>query len=100
MSTEGGRMGPGGSGSNPEPARGCPSWEKWHGAQGVGHMVAPGAKGLLFCGQVAPVSTGPWPALRSLLHRNLVYRTHQPARWGQLQAVQDRVVGGGSCMMF
>lgn len=43
------------------------------------------SKGLLFCGQVAPGSTGPWPALRSLLHRNLVYRTHQPARWGQLQ---------------
>ncbi|XP_008145163.2 crossover junction endonuclease MUS81 isoform X1 [Eptesicus fuscus] len=30
---------------------------------------------------VAPGSTGPWPALRSLLHRNLVYRTHQPARY-------------------
>lgn len=47
------------------------------------------SKGPLFCEQVAPGSTGPWPALRSLLHRNLVYRTHQPARWGQLQAVQD-----------
>ncbi|ELK24326.1 Crossover junction endonuclease MUS81 [Myotis davidii] len=31
--------------------------------------------------RVAPGSTGPWPALRSLLHRNLVYRTHQPARY-------------------
>ncbi|CAK6449745.1 unnamed protein product [Pipistrellus nathusii] len=30
---------------------------------------------------VAPGSTGPWPALRSLLHRNLVCRTHQPARY-------------------
>ncbi|XP_023620870.1 crossover junction endonuclease MUS81 isoform X2 [Myotis lucifugus] len=30
---------------------------------------------------VAPGRTGPWPALRSLLHRNLVYRTHQPARY-------------------
>ncbi|XP_059566036.1 crossover junction endonuclease MUS81 isoform X1 [Myotis daubentonii] len=31
--------------------------------------------------RVAPGRTGPWPALRSLLHRNLVYRTHQPARY-------------------
>ncbi|XP_045429710.1 crossover junction endonuclease MUS81 isoform X2 [Pipistrellus kuhlii] len=30
---------------------------------------------------VAPGSPGPWPALRSLLHRNLVCRTHQPARY-------------------
>ncbi|XP_036113889.1 crossover junction endonuclease MUS81 isoform X2 [Molossus molossus] len=30
---------------------------------------------------VAPVSARPWPALRSLLHRNLVFRTHQPARY-------------------
>ncbi|XP_005864319.1 PREDICTED: crossover junction endonuclease MUS81 isoform X2 [Myotis brandtii] len=30
---------------------------------------------------VAPGRTGPWPALRSLLHRNLVYRTQQPARY-------------------
>ncbi|XP_070283643.1 crossover junction endonuclease MUS81 isoform X2 [Myotis yumanensis] len=30
---------------------------------------------------VAPGSSGPWPALRSLLHRNLVYRTQQPARY-------------------
>ncbi|XP_059003436.1 crossover junction endonuclease MUS81 isoform X7 [Mustela lutreola] len=29
---------------------------------------------------VAPGSTRPWPALRSLLHRNLVLRTHRPAR--------------------
>lgn len=60
----------------------------------------PGLSKGLFCGQVAPGSTGPWPALRSLLHRNLVYRTHQPARWGQLQVVQDQEVGGRSCMMF
>ncbi|XP_022261345.1 crossover junction endonuclease MUS81 isoform X2 [Canis lupus familiaris] len=36
------------------------------------------------CAQKAPRvalgSTRPWPALRSLLHRNLVLRTHQPAR--------------------
>ncbi|KAM6158129.1 crossover junction endonuclease MUS81 [Rhynchocyon petersi] len=31
--------------------------------------------------KVAPGSTQPWPALRSLLHRNLVLRTHQPARY-------------------
>ncbi|XP_044617860.2 crossover junction endonuclease MUS81 [Equus asinus] len=31
--------------------------------------------------RVAPGSTRPWPALRSLLHRNLVLRTHQPARY-------------------
>ncbi|XP_058161136.1 crossover junction endonuclease MUS81 isoform X2 [Dasypus novemcinctus] len=30
---------------------------------------------------VAPASAGPWPALRSLLHRNLILRTHQPARY-------------------
>lgn len=30
---------------------------------------------------VAPGSARPWPALRSLLHRNLVFRTHQPARY-------------------
>ncbi|KAM8928695.1 crossover junction endonuclease MUS81 isoform 4-T4 [Lycaon pictus] len=38
------------------------------------------------CAQKAPRvalgSTRPWPALRSLLHRNLVLRTHQPARAG------------------
>lgn len=31
--------------------------------------------------RVAPGSAQPWPALRSLLHRNLVFRTHRPARW-------------------
>ncbi|XP_045749213.1 crossover junction endonuclease MUS81 isoform X5 [Mirounga angustirostris] len=31
--------------------------------------------------KVAPGSTRPWPALRSLLHRNLVLRTHRPARY-------------------
>lgn len=30
---------------------------------------------------VAPGSARPWPALRSLLHRNLVLRTHEPARY-------------------
>lgn len=30
---------------------------------------------------VASGSARPWPALRSLLHRNLVLRTHQPARY-------------------
>lgn len=39
--------------------------------------------------RVAPGSARPWPALRSLLHRNLVLRTHQPARWGQLQEIQE-----------
>ncbi|XP_047735359.1 crossover junction endonuclease MUS81 isoform X3 [Prionailurus viverrinus] len=29
--------------------------------------------------RAAPGSARPWPALRSLLHRNLVLRTHQPA---------------------
>uniref|UniRef100_A0A8C0R1F7 Crossover junction endonuclease MUS81 n=1 Tax=Canis lupus dingo TaxID=286419 RepID=A0A8C0R1F7_CANLU len=38
-------------------------------------------EGLLSYGQVALGSTRPWPALRSLLHRNLVLRTHQPARY-------------------
>ncbi|CAD7679977.1 unnamed protein product [Nyctereutes procyonoides] len=37
------------------------------------------------CAQKAPRvalgSTRPWPTLRSLLHRNLVLRTHQPARY-------------------
>ncbi|XP_040495367.1 crossover junction endonuclease MUS81 isoform X1 [Ursus maritimus] len=31
--------------------------------------------------RVAPGSTRPWPALRSLLYRNLVLRTHRPARY-------------------
>ncbi|KFO28395.1 crossover junction endonuclease MUS81 isoform X2 [Fukomys damarensis] len=31
--------------------------------------------------RIAPRSSRPWPALRSLLHRNLVLRTHQPARY-------------------
>ncbi|XP_032735376.1 crossover junction endonuclease MUS81 isoform X1 [Lontra canadensis] len=31
--------------------------------------------------RVAPGSTRPWPALRSLLHRNLVLRSHRPARY-------------------
>ncbi|KAB1251394.1 Crossover junction endonuclease MUS81 [Camelus dromedarius] len=31
--------------------------------------------------RVAPGSARPWPALRSLLHRNLVLRTHRPARY-------------------
>ncbi|XP_035933489.1 structure-specific endonuclease subunit MUS81 [Halichoerus grypus] len=31
--------------------------------------------------KVAPGSARPWPALRSLLHRNLVLRTHRPARY-------------------
>ncbi|XP_010346642.3 crossover junction endonuclease MUS81 isoform X6 [Saimiri boliviensis] len=31
--------------------------------------------------KVAPGRARPWPALRSLLHRNLVLRTHQPARY-------------------
>ncbi|XP_023566398.1 crossover junction endonuclease MUS81 isoform X3 [Octodon degus] len=31
--------------------------------------------------EIAPLSSRPWPALRSLLHRNLVLRTHQPARY-------------------
>ncbi|XP_023374297.1 crossover junction endonuclease MUS81 isoform X3 [Otolemur garnettii] len=31
--------------------------------------------------QVVPGNARPWPALRSLLHRNLVLRTHQPARY-------------------
>ncbi|XP_057584414.1 crossover junction endonuclease MUS81 isoform X2 [Hippopotamus amphibius kiboko] len=31
--------------------------------------------------RVAPGSARPWPALRSLLRRNLVLRTHQPARY-------------------
>ncbi|XP_006860974.1 PREDICTED: crossover junction endonuclease MUS81 [Chrysochloris asiatica] len=31
--------------------------------------------------KVAPGSTRPWPVLRALLHRNLVLRTQQPARY-------------------
>ncbi|XP_007942950.1 crossover junction endonuclease MUS81 [Orycteropus afer afer] len=31
--------------------------------------------------RVVPGSARPWPALRSLLHRNLVFRTHHPARY-------------------
>nr|KAF6438326.1 MUS81 structure-specific endonuclease subunit [Molossus molossus] len=38
---------------------------------------------------VAPVSARPWPALRSLLHRNLVFRTHQPASGASEGRVQQ-----------
>ncbi|XP_021060836.1 crossover junction endonuclease MUS81 [Mus pahari] len=31
--------------------------------------------------RVVPGSSRPWPALRGLLHRNLVLRTHRPARY-------------------
>ncbi|XP_052048560.1 crossover junction endonuclease MUS81 isoform X2 [Apodemus sylvaticus] len=31
--------------------------------------------------KVVPGSSRPWPALRGLLHRNLVLRTHRPARY-------------------
>ncbi|XP_032747045.1 crossover junction endonuclease MUS81 isoform X3 [Rattus rattus] len=31
--------------------------------------------------RVVPESSRPWPALRGLLHRNLVLRTHRPARY-------------------
>lgn len=31
--------------------------------------------------EVAPGSSKPWPALRGLLHRNLVLRTHRPSRY-------------------
>ncbi|XP_021120226.1 crossover junction endonuclease MUS81 isoform X2 [Heterocephalus glaber] len=31
--------------------------------------------------RIDPRSSQPWPALRSLLHRNLVLRTHQPVRY-------------------
>ncbi|KAB0407497.1 hypothetical protein E2I00_007671, partial [Balaenoptera physalus] len=44
--------------------------------------------------RVAPGSARPWPALRSLLHRNLVLRTQQPARWGELREMQE--AGSGS----
>ncbi|XP_037695956.1 crossover junction endonuclease MUS81 [Choloepus didactylus] len=54
--------------------------------------LSPGSPGFLTkeqllqrCAQkaprVAPGSARPWPALRSLLHKNLILRTHQPARY-------------------
>lgn len=46
------------------------------------------SESFLSCPQIAPQSSQSWPALRSLLQRNLVLRTHQPARWGQLQGTQ------------
>ncbi|KAM5225351.1 crossover junction endonuclease MUS81 isoform 2-T3 [Hipposideros larvatus] len=38
---------------------------------------------------VAPGSARPWPALRSLLHRNLILRTHQPASGANEGSVQQ-----------
>ncbi|XP_051001856.1 crossover junction endonuclease MUS81 [Acomys russatus] len=35
--------------------------------------------------RVVPESSRPWPALRGLLHRNLVLRTHRPARYALTQ---------------
>ncbi|XP_037373449.1 crossover junction endonuclease MUS81 isoform X2 [Talpa occidentalis] len=50
-----------------------------------GHAYLTKEELLQRCAQKAPkVASGsarPWPALRSLLHRNLVLRTHQPARY-------------------
>ncbi|XP_069865842.1 crossover junction endonuclease MUS81 [Dipodomys merriami] len=50
-----------------------------------GHSFLTKEELLQRCGQkapkVAPGTTRPWPALRGLLHRNLVLRTHQPARF-------------------
>ncbi|CAD7670056.1 unnamed protein product [Nyctereutes procyonoides] len=50
-----------------------------------GHSFLTKEELLQRCAQKAPRvalgSTRPWPALRSLLHRNLVLRTHQPARY-------------------
>ncbi|CAK7308045.1 Crossover junction endonuclease MUS81 [Vulpes lagopus] len=50
-----------------------------------GHSFLTKEELLQRCAQKAPrVALGrtrPWPALRSLLHRNLVLRTHQPARY-------------------
>ncbi|XP_054426576.1 crossover junction endonuclease MUS81 isoform X2 [Pteronotus mesoamericanus] len=50
-----------------------------------GHSFLTKEQLLQRCAQEAPgVNPGnarPWPALRSLLHRNLVLRTHQPARY-------------------
>ncbi|XP_032345741.1 crossover junction endonuclease MUS81 isoform X3 [Camelus ferus] len=39
--------------------------------------------------RVAPGSARPWPALRSLLHRNLVLRTHRPASGANEGSVQQ-----------
>uniref|UniRef100_A0A2K6TYU7 Crossover junction endonuclease MUS81 n=1 Tax=Saimiri boliviensis boliviensis TaxID=39432 RepID=A0A2K6TYU7_SAIBB len=50
-----------------------------------GHQFLTKEEMLQRCAQkapkVAPGRARPWPALRSLLHRNLVLRTHQPARY-------------------
>ncbi|XP_004682673.1 PREDICTED: crossover junction endonuclease MUS81 isoform X2 [Condylura cristata] len=50
-----------------------------------GHSFLTKEELLQRCAQKAPKAASgsrqPWPALRSLLHRNLVLRTHQPARY-------------------
>ncbi|XP_048216752.1 crossover junction endonuclease MUS81 [Perognathus longimembris pacificus] len=50
-----------------------------------GHCFLTKEELLQRCGQKAPKvasgNTQPWPALRGLLHRNLVLRTHRPARF-------------------
>lgn len=72
-----------------------PSWEQavvW--GPGSWTHGSPRGYGSPPYGQVAPGNARTWPALRSLLHRNLVLKTHQPARWGQLQGMQE--AGNGS----
>nr|XP_055170934.1 crossover junction endonuclease MUS81 isoform X3 [Nyctereutes procyonoides] len=58
-----------------------------------GHSFLTKEELLQRCAQKAPRvalgSTRPWPALRSLLHRNLVLRTHQPASGASEGSVQQ-----------
>lgn len=61
-----------------------------HGARGSGPVVDLGAsKGFLPMNRWPWKCFPPWPALLLLLHRNLVLRTHQPARVGQTPRVRE-----------
>ncbi|KAM6160638.1 crossover junction endonuclease MUS81 isoform 2-T2 [Erethizon dorsatum] len=57
----------------------------WEHLDPDGHSFLTKEELLQRCAQkdprIAPQSSRPWPALRSLLQRNLVLRTHQPARY-------------------
>ncbi|KAM5248457.1 crossover junction endonuclease MUS81 [Ctenodactylus gundi] len=72
-----------------------------------GHSFLSKEELLQRCAQRAPKavpgSARPWPALRSLLHRSLVLRTHQPARYSLtpegLELAQKLAESEGLCLL-
>jgi hypothetical protein len=71
-------------------------WLKYKGTKSLDLQHQGLSEGFFPYPQVASGSARPWPALRVLLHRNLVLRTHRPARYGLDAVGKD----GGPCMAF